>query len=317
MPNNLLEILKESSDTEDESHKKVAEESQGEPFSILKKHFPFLKHKLEINTEKDKENEEKKVQTRIIGTEEIKAKSNSKESLPQYKKAIEAVYTYTNPETKKVERNETITIDIEKKLEEFTSFYQKTKVDLSLDFESEVKNIWERNQDEIKKAIEQNGFDEVLIIPGNLSLPDLAGKMKMNKGYNIGSSFDGFDEENFTDAVKSKSGADKSRIVLVHNVKNLEDHPELAKTLNIKGEDLDKRGLLTLEDYIIFQKKYYESAKEHPDEDRYTWLATKKSGSDDLVYSGWLSYFNKLAVHAFNPGYHFEVCGARLSRTFF
>jgi len=45
-----------------------------------------------------------------------------------------------------------------------------------------ISRYWERNQTEIQQVIEENGFDDVLIVPGNILLADLAEKMKI-EGY--------------------------------------------------------------------------------------------------------------------------------------
>ena len=57
---------------------------------------------------------------------------------------------YTHPDGKK----ETITLDFEVKLQEFLSFYQKTKLDLPADFEDTASDLWGRNQVEIEQAVE-------------------------------------------------------------------------------------------------------------------------------------------------------------------
>jgi hypothetical protein len=127
-------------------------------------------------------------------------------------KEIKVHYTHTNPETNKAEYEANIEINIETKLQDFISFYQKTNIDLALNFENTIYDIFNRNRAEIEKAIEQNGFDDILIIPGDIPLADLAEKMKMGKGYfesrefNKGGSFAGTVSQN----------TDKSRIILYH-----------------------------------------------------------------------------------------------------
>gem|GEM_PF-3443001 len=59
----------------------------------------------------------------------------SKEPLPQSSPEISA--EYTRPDGKK----ETLTFDIEKKLEDFLSFYKKTKID----FEENIKILGEKS----------------------------------------------------------------------------------------------------------------------------------------------------------------------------
>ncbi|MEI8123850.1 MAG: AAA family ATPase [bacterium] len=212
--------------------------------------------------------------------------------------------SYEHPGGKK----ETITLDIEAKLQDFLSFYKKTNIDLPADFEDTIRDLWEKNQDEIGKAIEQNGFDELLILPGNIPLTELKDKMTMEKGYYEGSNFT--EGGSFAGAVSQN--ADKPRLVLVHKTQNLKDRPELKKTLNIKGKDVKMDEAMNLEDYIVFQKKYFEETGKHLDEDGWTWLATKSGAL--LVRVSWLD--GRLAVDADVLDFQNDGLGARPSRLF-
>jgi len=214
---------------------------------------------------------------------------------------------YTRPDGKQ----ETITLDLEAKLEDFLSFYQNTRVDLPPDFEDSIRDVWERNQTEMEQAIEQNGFDDVLIIPGNIPLTELKDKMTMESGYYTGSNFD--KGGGFAGAVSQN--ADKSRLILVHKTQNLKDRPELKKTLNIKGKDVKLDEALTLEDYLVFQKKYFEETGNHLDEDGWTWLATKSGAR--LVNSSWHPGARRLHVHAADLAHRIGDLGVRPSRCFF
>src|SRR3989344_2670441 len=201
----------------------------------------------------------------IARAEKMKARLDSSEPLPQTTPEISA--TYTHPDGKK----ETITLDFEAKLQDFISFYQKTKVDLPPDFEDTLREIWDRNQAEIEQALEQNGFDEMLLVPTTPDLADLAEKMKMESGYWEADNF--YEGGSFAGA-KSQN-TDKPRLILVHKTQNLKDRPELASTLDIKGQDVKLDQSLTLEDYLVFQRKYFEETDKHLDDDGWTWLATK------------------------------------------
>jgi hypothetical protein len=215
--------------------------------------------------------------------------------------------TYTRPDGRK----ETITLDFEAKLQEFISFYQKTKIDLPVDFEDTVRDILNRNQAEIEQAIEQNGFDDLLIILGNVPLPDLAEKMKMESGNYTSSNF--IEGGGFASA-KSQN-VDKLRLVLVHKTQNLKDRPELKQTLNTKGQDVKLDQALTLEDYIIFQRKYFEETGKHLDEEGWTWLATKSGAR--LVNSYWDPSNHQRDVDALDLTYQDGHLGVRPARCFF
>ncbi|MBP6911928.1 MAG: AAA family ATPase [Candidatus Pacebacteria bacterium] len=202
--------------------------------------------------------------------------------------------------------------EIEKKLDEFISFYQQNNIDVPPDFEQTIKEIWSRNANEIQKAIEENGFDDILLMPENMPLPDLHNKM--TEGYTETWQGDNFKSGGSFAGAKSEK-VDKPRIVLVHKTQNLKDNPELAKTLNIKGGDAIKSEILTLEDYLVFQRKYFKETGKHLDEDGWTWLATKSGAR--LVTANWDPSASRVGVFASGLGYQDESFGARPSRSFF
>ena len=96
-------------------------------------------------------------------------------------------------------RKETITLNFESKLQDYLSFYKRNKIDLPLNFEDTIRDIWDRNQVKIEQAIKQNGFDELLIIPGNLPLTEIKDKMSMEQGYYEGPNFQ--EEGSFSEAI--------------------------------------------------------------------------------------------------------------------
>ncbi len=217
---------------------------------------------------------------------------------------------YTHPDGKK----ETLNLNLEQKLQEFIDFYSKNKIDVPPDFEDTIRDLWERNQTQIQKSIEENGFDEILILPSNLEIGDLSEKIKMENGY--------YDYIKSSSNVQTLDGipftnkkSDKPRIILVHKTQNLKDRPELKATLNIKGKDVKLDQALTIEEYLIFQKKYFEENGKHLDEDGATWLATGSGAR--LVYSYWDPGARRLYVHAHGLEYQNDDLAVRPSRSFF
>ena len=210
-------------------------------------------------------------------------------------------------------QNESINIDIEKKLKEFILFYKQSKIDLPPNFEDTIKEIWDRNRDEIQKSIEENGFNDILLMPENLNLPDL--NTQMTEGYKNTT----FESSNFTSgggfAGAKSDNVDKPRLVLVHKVQNLEDKIELKKTLNTKGQDVKMDQILTLEDYLVFQRKYFKEEGKHLDEIGATWLATK-SGTR-LVSAAWYPDDERVAVYAADLDVQHGDLGFRPSRSFY
>ena len=252
-----------------------------------------------------KEALQKKITVLFDRAEKLKAKLDSGEEIPQETPEVSA--TYTHPDGKK----ETITLDFEQKLQEFLVFYQKTGLDLPSDFEDTARDLWERNQTEIEQEMEQKGFDELLIIPGGISLTKLKDKLTMESGYWESSNFKS--ENSFVGA--RSQNTDKSRIILVHKNQELTERPELASTLNIKGQDVKLDQTLTLEDYLVFQKKYFEETNKHLDETKYVWLATKAGAR--LVSSCWSPGIHQLGVDACDLTHQRDRLGVRPARCFF
>jgi len=246
-----------------------------------------------------------KITTLLDRAEKLKTQLDSGEPLPTF--TPDLTTTYHHPDG----HSETIHIDLEQKLQDFTTFYQQNHLDLPANFEDIIHDLWERNQTEIQTAIEQHGFDDLLLIPAGLSLPDIADKLQMENGYLEGSNFT--TGGSFAGATDPQP--DQSRLVLVHHSQNLEDRPELVATKNVKGQDLNLDHLLTLSDHLIFQKKYFTETNQHLDVKGWTWLATKSGAR--LVYAGWGPVGGRLSVGAYDLSILPPNLGARPSRSFF
>ena len=275
--------------------------------------------------EKRKEIAQSKIEGMMNRAEKMKKTLDGNEMLPQSTSQIEASYTHINPKTHAIERQENITIDIEKKTQEFLDFYKKTNIDLPPDFSETILDIWERNSTEIQQAMEQNGFDDILLVPANIPLSELSEKMKMGKGYSTGSNFT--QGGGFAGAVSQNT--DKPRIILYHKTETLSEIT--AKTgldvhLNITGADVEKlykqnpNGYIsTLEDFLVLEKKYFEETGKHLSDWRKNsahWLPGTKSGTR-LVDSSWNPDDDKLYVNADDLDYRNEHLGVRPFRSFF
>ncbi len=210
-----------------------------------------------------------------------------------------------------VEVIEIMGLDVEKALDKYTTLFQETGIALPDDFKEQVEDIWMRNGHEIEEAIKEKGFDEMIIAPANIPLVEIAEKMKMANGYFTGSNFD--NGGGFAGAVST--GVDKPRIILVHKTQNLKDRPELKATLGVKSEDVKIDESLSLDDYIIFSKKFNIDTGKHLDEDGWTWTPRTKSGTR-FVDSYWYPGFGELRVNANDADYSNSSLGCRSSRYF-
>lgn len=283
--------------------KRITKESMEEYKKALQEElFEDKEGEIEGSGEKRRMEMQVKINALFDKAEKIKANLDSKDPIPQFTEEIEVTYN-----------QESINLDIEQKLKEFTLFYQKNNINLPPNFEDNIKEIWERNRDEIEKAIEQNGFNDILLIPENIPLPDL--EQKMTEGYKNAT----WQGSNFTEggsfAGAKSPNVDKMRIVLVHKTQNIKDRSELEKTLNIKGQDVNLDEVLSLEDYLIFQRKYFEETGNHLDEDGWTWLSTKSGAR--LVRVCWGPSDGRVGVNANDLGVQDGHLGARPSRSFF
>lgn len=287
--------------------KRITKESLSEYQKALQEEsFSDQEGEEEGSGEKRRETMQTRINDLLDRAEQMKSKLDSKEALPSYTESVSSDYTHPDGKV------ENISFSFEEKLNENIAIYKKTKLDLPPDFEEQVREIWENNIEEIEKAIKENGFDEILLIPEKISLEELNTKMTdvynetyQDSDFKSGGSFTGAKSQN----------VEKTRIVLAHKTQNLKDRPELEKTLNIQGKDVKMDETLTLEDYLILQRKYFEETGQHLDEDDWTWLATKSGAR--LVLAGWSPGVGQVYVAANDLGAQGGNLGARPSRSFF
>ena len=274
---------------------------------------------LEGSGEKRKEALQKKITDIVSRAEKLKAKIDSKEPLSQTQPELSVSYKSAN-------HQEDITLNIEDKLSEFMSFYQTTQIDIPDDFEDTIRDIWDRNQAEIEQAMEQGGFNDILIVPGNIPLPELAEKMKMEQGNYTGSNFD--EGGGFAGAISQNT--DKPRIILVHNYETLSEISQktgIDVHLNITAKEAEElynqnpdQYLITLEDFLVLERKHFEETGTHLSDwnnKSAHWLPGTKSGAR-LVYADWNPGYRRLDVRAHDPGdIRIERLGVRPARCFF
>jgi len=262
--------------------------------------------------------------------------------------------------------NDKVEINFEGKIIEFKDLY-KNVFNLDID-ENEIRGIWNKNYETIKKEIETYGYDTILIVPDNLPAEEIVNQKMietMDEGAGKGtvvSTIYWVDQNNLKSA-----GEQKCRIVLVHSDQNIyansAANPYLKATLNknipqlvfnmsqeewkklddeekkkkaqesfqklkaganvdfetnINGQDvrIQAEGM-SLEEYEIFQRIYFEKINpgNHLDANGWTWLPKSFSGSS-VVSSFWYPGARQLAVNADDPSGRNGNLGLRLSRSF-
>ncbi|HLD31267.1 MAG TPA: hypothetical protein VJB41_03715 [Patescibacteria group bacterium] len=247
----------------------------------------------------------------------------------------------------KQKADQEIEINFNNTLEKQKEFY-KSKLGIEIN-ESAVREIWNKNYAEIKGEIEKYGYDSILIIPDNLpSEADINKKViedmdeGAGKGRVVTTKYNRTNQQSISSVPESKY-----RIILVHSAQNLADNPLLKATkgknimaltgmnqaeverrisqgrdlpvdfeVEISGQKIKiKAESLSLEEYEIFRRLYFEENHKHLDESGWTWLMKSRSGSR-VVGSSWNPFDWQLHVFAGDPGYALGYLGLRLSRSF-
>ena len=209
-----------------------------------------------------------------------------------------------------------ITIDFEKKFEYSVTFYKNHHIDVPENFRVIMTDIWNRNIDVIQKSIEEQGFDEILLIPDTLSVPDVHNKM--SEGYQTTKTSSSFEKGGSFDGVIEKTTRPRIILIYKNRAQNLTDRPELEKTIHDKNaySFINSGQTLTLTDYLIYQRQFFEETGEHLDDLAYTWLpgstVPKPGGGFRVVRADW--YVGGLSVDAAVPDDSDSYLGCRLSR---
>ena len=251
---------------------------------------------------------------------------------------------FTNPETNETKE---IKFNLQEQIQTWQQFYQKEN--LPIPNEKEIKNSWRKNRQEIQKAMETYGYDKILIIPENLPATEKL-HTQMSQGYK-----ETYQNDNFKNAGSfagaKHTETQKTRIILCHNDQNTYENPQAnffaKQTLNksilqlssltepqlqtkIQKQEnipinfetqinnqkiqIEAEGL-SLNEYLILQKQYFQANQKHLDEKGWTWLL-KTSSASRIADASWNPGRSRLGVNAFDLGHSHDSLGCRLSRSF-
>ena len=232
---------------------------------------------------------------------------------------ISAEYKYKDKKGK--EKKETITLDIEKEIKDYSTFYKDHGIELPDDFGEKIKDIWDKNADAITEAIKEKGFNMVLLVPKDLpKLKELEEKMTAGYEKEKGNKTYWGVEAGDVNSVESNI-----EIVLLHSTPELNDHPELNKTLNKTLNEkiqsfIDSGENLTIQKYLLLQAKIFQDKKIHIDENNYVSCPGSTIKTDEggvrVVNGGWSSINAQFQVGTNSVGYSDSDIGCRLSRSF-
>ncbi len=279
----------------------------------------------------------RKVQVEIAKAEAIQKKLEGKSFIPE----ISAEYKYKDIKGK--ENTETISINFEKEIANWTDFYIKHGLTLPANFAEAMQDIWERNADAIEREIQEKGFDKIILIPATVDSADLKKlEEEMTKSYKEEAKKAGLPENDTylgidpEKVINSRSG---DRMILLHSAPDLTAQPELLKTLDKKydgektngidnkAEDFIKAGeKLTITEWFLLQREIWEKKGIHVDgkvgDDGYvkpTWCPGSRLGKEagsGVVRADWDPGIARVDVYAVSPGLSDPGVGCRLSRCF-
>ncbi|MDO9231315.1 MAG: hypothetical protein Q7U36_02395 [bacterium] len=253
---------------------------------------------------------------------------------------------FINPETtNETNKDKDIEIDLEKEIQWQKKFYKEHKIP---EFnEQEVKQILRLHKLEIQKEMALYGYDQILIIPKKLpTSEELNEKMTDGDGYVTTWQSNNFKNGGgFTGAKTSESK--KTKIILTHSDQNIlkdeNTNPYLKQTLGknimqlsglseeqiqervennqpipinfeLSGNQIKTEGL-SLNEYLILQRQYFQKTNNHLDEKSWTWLP-KSCSASRVVDADWDPVARQLCVDAHALGLSDVFLGCRLSRSF-
>jgi hypothetical protein len=256
----------------------------------------------------------------------------------------EIIATFINPENN---QSKEIKFNFQKQVKTWLDFYLKHS--LPIPNYRELRSIWRKNHKEIKKEMETYGYDKILIIPENLPATEEL-HTQMSQGYAATYQGDNFKNAgSFAGAKHTET--QKTRIILCHNDQNTYQNPQanffakqtLGKNilqlsglteaqLNTKIQNQENIPVdfetqinnqkiqiqaegLSLNEYLILQRQYFQENQKHLDEKGWTWVL-KTSSASRVADAHWSPGVSQLYVDADDLGCSIGGLGCRLSRSF-
>ncbi len=284
--------------------KKLAEEAERKK----KEEAEALKAKTELGRAELALEEIKKKEAKL----KMALRKGKKELSGETAEAEEISVEYKRKDTKGKEKSETISLNFEKELTDWTDFYTKHGIELPADFAEQMQDIWNRNADVITEAIKEKGFNNVLFIPDGLPSLSILDE-KMTEGYEKAKGNKTYWEMKKEEITEKRSGG---RIILLHDSIEPDDIPELAVTLGKTAQSfLDAKEELTVSEYLLLQREIFEKTGKHIDDKRTSWVPGARVGSG-VVRACWGPDGAQVGVNSGAPGDSFSDIGCRLSRCF-
>ena len=244
-----------------------------------------------------------------------------------------------------------IVLNFEKELKHWKDFYQESGID-RVKLPDEII-ITHEQAAEMKRMIEELGFNKILIIPDNLvgepEVKEVNGKKvlkkpaehyeelhkKMSEEYaetSTGGNYDN-DAEDKDGNTDHKFGASQDkrkglRIILTKDAQTLREDELFKETINKSVEDLEagifkeKRvSGLSESEYLVYQREYFKGTGEHLDDwdkgNCYTWLpGSRRPASGRVPDSYWNTDHRQLEFSSGSRGSQSGILGCRLAGNF-
>jgi hypothetical protein len=198
-------------------------------------------------------------------------------------------FSAQTPEGKEVK------INLAERLKYWQDLYQDNNIDwIKL---PDTISITPEQQAEMTRLIAEHGFDQLIIIPENLSTtPDHYEQLHtlMSEGY--ATTFTGSDYDNDGKFGGSKDKRTALRLILTKDVQNLADDALFKSTKGLSVDQLDTDFLpkhpgltgLAESEYLILQRDYFKRTEKHLDASGYTWLPeSTRPSSGRVPYGYW------------------------------
>jgi len=226
----------------------------------------------------------------------------------------EQIITAKTPEGKEIK------FEIKEQLEYWRKFYAEHGIDW-IELPGEI-NVTEKQAKEVKRLIEELGFDKMIIAPARLAGDGKKYEQlheRMSEGYEETYQGDNFKADGGFEDLKNTS--DKLRIIITKEVQNLEDDELLKETLS-KSVDALEAGIfkekkvrgIDAATYLVMQREYFERTKKHLDEIGWTWLTeNRRPVSGRVPVADWQPGSRRLAFDSTTPSYRHVSLGCRLA----
>jgi len=308
---------KEAESGADSSNDIDMEKLKKEAIEILLKQYHRLKQEAREERSISKVRQAKELQDKIKALHKEKNPLiDELEQITGKEQGDIAEISATTPE------GEEIKFELREELGKWKKFYEENNIDW-IELPDNI-SITKEQAEEIKRLIEQFGFDKLSIIPENLAntgeryekLHEL-----MSKGYEETYQYDNFQKDGGFAGIKNISN--DLRIIITKDIQNLDDDKLHKETKGKSPDDLKAEdGVLTQNNlqgldpatYLIIQREYFQRTGKHLDEDDFTWLPeVSPPESGHFPFAHWFSDGDQLGFCSYSSGYRVGGLGCRLS----